>query len=121
MGKRKKLIKDCMVYTYEVHDYSMLYKLIGHTHWTGNNCPFPLCKCNKKDALEDNNVCEWLTQDEYVACVDKSKEYWNNDPKIQREKDEGKKKKLLNEWAAKSNFGINHFGVDPEHFNLSEI
>ena len=121
MGKGKELIKDCRVYAYEVHDYSMLHKLIGHTHWGGNNCPFPLCKCNKKDSLAKGHICEWVTQDKYKECVKKSVNYYNTNPKIQSENDESKRMKLLNEWAAKSNFGIDHFGIDPEHFHLSEI
>ena len=45
---------NCKVYYCSVHDYKMLYLLLGHCHWQCNDSPYPLCGCNRGDGARDN-------------------------------------------------------------------
>ena len=41
----KMIDNHCKVYYYSVHNYKMLYLLLGHCHWQCNDSPYPLCGC----------------------------------------------------------------------------
>jgi len=84
--------EQCKIWPYQVHDYSMLYKLIGHTSWNGNFHPYPLCKCNKKEGCtKEHHKCELLTPQEHRDCYEKSLHHWNTNAKIKNTKNKKKR------------------------------
>jgi len=106
------------VWVYDVHDAKMLYSLTQHSQWNRKHNPFLVCKCNRNAGLDDeNHKCIMIDDSESKRLWERSLRRW--DSKVSRcdTYDTSQHK----DWCDESNCGVTHFGIHPDHLQISTI
>ena len=98
--------------------------------WSTNLQPYPLCKCNKGEALEDReaedgtpieHVCKVITDKEQQECYEKSLVFYAKVKRLNPGLNEIKIKDRVKQWSMENNYGITHYGLKPNLFPLSKV
>ena len=114
----ESFVDGCVVEFINMNDLSMLYKLLGCVGSGSLLQCYPLCKCNKGEAVgNDNHVCVLITNKEQEEGYAKSLAHYETLTGT----DELKKKALIKIWSKQFNFGITHYGLPPSMFPLDSI
>ena len=126
----ESFVLDSTMEFLNMNDMSMLYKILGCVSWSCNLQPYPLCKCNKGEALEDRvaadgtpieHLCKVITDEEQQECYEKSLVYYAKVKRLNPALDEIKIKDRVKKWSMENNYGITHYGLKPHLFKLSKV
>ena len=103
--------------SYDMHDGKMLYLLTQHGLWNRKHHPFLLCKCGRGEGVQkENHVCTIIKNEQQKKYYKRSKKKWKKDMN-ENIYDVGEHLK----WCDQYNYGISHFGIDPDLLNRDMI
>ena len=119
-GTHKKLVKDCELCFYSLHDGKMLYLLTQHSLFNRTHKPFLLCSCRRGECYEENHKCVMISKKDYAQWWDRSERRWKKKRNRLKEGERWDKAEHM-DWIDEKNNGILHFGIHPEYFNPESV
>ena len=107
--------QDSKVFCYDVHDAKMVYELYQHSKWNRRHCPNLLCYCSKGEGLAANHSCEFMSHDDHKFFHATSRLKWDALDATSRDALKHR------DWADQENWGVTHFGLEPDVIPLDTI
>ena len=115
-------LPNSKLWCYEVHDAKMLYSMLQHSQWNRIHHPFLLCKCKRTDGLENtNHECDMYNDDSYSHQWKRSVKRWEYKQQKEKKKNQTYDESDHRSWCDEHNFGVTHFGLEPDLFPISHI